>query len=182
MSERLVPLCVDLDGTLIDEDMLKASIRSLWSTRPSVLLSLPYWLAHGRPYFKKRIAAAATLDPARLSYHPVLVEELRAARALGRPVLLVTGSDILDATRVSNHLGLFDEVIATDGGANLVGYRKAQILVERFRSRGFDYVGNSWPDMFVWRHARRAWVVTSKAALHFAVRRVTTVEQILPWR
>ncbi len=42
------PLVVDLDGTLIDTDMLHESVLSLFSNHPGQALNLPIWLIQGR--------------------------------------------------------------------------------------------------------------------------------------
>ena len=43
-----VPLCVDLDGTLVRSDLLVESLVKLLRTRPLFVLQLPLWLAGGR--------------------------------------------------------------------------------------------------------------------------------------
>jgi hypothetical protein len=40
---------------------------------------------------------------------------------------------------VASHLGLFDEVIGSDGTTNLSAERKAAMLVDRYGDHGFDY-------------------------------------------
>src|SRR5208337_3575267 len=65
------------------------------------------------------------------------------------------------AMPVANHVGLFDEVLGSDGRTNLRGANKLKLLTEKFGERGFDYAGNSSADLAVWRGAREAIVVNA---------------------
>jgi 4-hydroxybenzoate polyprenyltransferase len=74
------------------------------------------------------------------------------------------------ADQVSRHLGLFDEVLATSATLNLKAGAKRDALVSRYGERGFDYVGNDWPDVPVWRAAAQAHVVSRSPRLIAAAR------------
>lgn len=151
-----VPLCVDLDGTLLATDTLYESLLALARTRPGELWRVPSWLLRGRAAFKRTLALRVLPDVALLPYRKELLEHLRLQRAHGRRIVLATGADELVARAVATHTGLFDEVLASDGRTNLSGARKSAALQARFGR--FDYVGDSRADMAVWRHARRALV------------------------
>jgi 4-hydroxybenzoate polyprenyltransferase/phosphoserine phosphatase len=165
-----VPLCVDLDGTLIRSDMLMETALALLP-RAEFWRSLPS-LANGRAAFKRRLATAARFDPALLPYRQDLRQYLAEQRALGRRIVLVTASDAILARRIAEHVGLFDEVIASDGHRNLKGEAKAQLLVARFGRGGFDHIGDSRADLPVWRQARRALVVDPGRLMRRALRDV----------
>jgi 4-hydroxybenzoate polyprenyltransferase len=151
-----VPLCVDLDGTLVRSDTLWESLLLLLRRHPGRAVCLPVWLARGRAFLKERIADAVRIDVASLPYNARLVEHLRSERAAGRRLVLVTASHARPARDVADHLGLFETVIATEGGRNLKGRDKRLELVRRFGERGFDYAGNSAADLEVWPAAREA--------------------------
>ena len=57
-----LPLCVDLDGTLVKSDTLVDSVLVLARHRPGLLLRLPGWLAGGKAAFKQKMTASAELD------------------------------------------------------------------------------------------------------------------------
>lgn len=162
-----VPLCVDLDGTLIHSDLLLESALALIAKRPLMLFAMPFWLLRGKAYLKHEIARRVELDPSALPYNQALVDWLRESKG-ERPILLCTASDATLAHGVAEHIGLFDEVLASDGNLNLSGDRKAGELVRRFGERGFDYVGNAAIDLHVWRHARAAIVVEGGTQLSTA--------------
>lgn len=156
-------LCVDLDGTLLDTDLLYESLLVLLARNPLYLFLLPFWLLQGKAALKRQIAARVTIDPRRLPYNPKVLELLRDTAQ--RPRVLCTASDQLLVAPIAAHLGLFEQVIASDGQRNLSGTHKAQALVDAFGERGFDYAGNGTVDLAVWARAAGAWVVNNRSAL-----------------
>jgi 4-hydroxybenzoate polyprenyltransferase/phosphoserine phosphatase len=163
-------LCVDLDGTLLATDSLHELVLALARERPFDLLRLPLWLARGRAALKARLGERVQLDPALLPYRPEVLEALREARAEGRACVLVTAADRRLAESIAGHVGLFDEVLGSDGRENLKGHRKAERLVARFGARGFEYLGDAAADLPVWEAAGSASLVAAGAGLR---RRVT---------
>jgi len=151
-----LPLCVDLDGTLVATDTLWECLLACARQRPAALLRLPGWLARGRPAVKRGLAEAGPPEPDALPFRAEVVEYLREARAAGRRVVLATAADRRVAEAVASHLGLFDQVICTDGALNLKGQGKGAALREAFGEGGFEYLGDSRADWPVWALAGRA--------------------------
>ena len=159
-----LPLCVDLDGTLIATDSLWECILVLIKKRPQALISIFLWMLRGKAFFKKRIAEVAQLECEHLPYRNELLQYLRAQRERGRTLVLATAADSLVAESVAKHLGFFDIVMSSDGERNLNGQAKARALVESFGSRGFDYIGNSSADLPVWAEAHAALIVSENGS------------------
>ncbi len=164
-SDTLIPLCVDLDGTLIHTDMLWESLVRLLQKNPLYLFPVFAWWARGRARLKAEIASRVAVNVSTLPYNGPLIEFLRAERTRGRRVLLVTASDAAMGKAVANHLPIFDGVLASNGKLNLRGRNKGEKLAELFGERGFDYAGNSTVDLPVWQRARAAIVVNGSPAL-----------------
>jgi 4-hydroxybenzoate polyprenyltransferase/phosphoserine phosphatase len=158
-------LCVDLDGTLIYTDSFLESFFRLVKQRPDALFWCLLWLMKGRAHLKRKIAERARLNPAELPYNPELLAFLEAERAIGTRIVLATGADQSIAAGVSEHLGLFDEVLASNGTVNFTGTRKSEILTARFGAGRFRYVGNSRADMPVWRSAAEAIVCNANGSV-----------------
>lgn len=177
---RSVPLCIDLDGTLIRTDLLHESTLKMLRGGPHLVVMLPLWLASGKASLKRQIAGRVDLDVASLPYDQEVIDWIRAERASGRRVVLCTASDARYAKQVADHLGLFDEVIASDGLRNVSAHRKADTLAERFGECGFDYAGNSSDDLPVWAKARRAIVVGPNKRVAAEARRRFGVEREFP--
>ena len=171
-----MPLCVDLDGTLIRTDALVEGVLAL-ATRPALAGALLGLRDGDRARFKRRIAAAAGLDPALLPYHQGLLAYLRQQRAAGRHLVLVTAADRAVADAVALHLGIFDEVMASDGVRNLKGRAKRLALVARFGERGFAYAGDSAADLHVWQSAAAAILVNASGATAAAARGMVPIER-----
>ena len=151
------PLVVDLDGTLILSDLLDESFLSAVAARPrAALAALGPLLLGDRAALKRRLAEGSALDPALVPLREELVAHLRAEKEKGRRLVLATASDELLARPLAASLGLFDEVLASDGAGNLSGAAKRDRLVARFGEKGFDYAGDRRADLPVFRSARRA--------------------------
>lgn len=174
-----VPLCVDLDGTLTPVDTLHENLMALVRQSPGSLLSLPFWLSAGKAKMKQEMATRAPFDATNLPLNAALLEFLRKERATGRRIVLATAADAKIAARVAEEVGLFDEVIASDGARNLSSDAKRAALVERFGERGFDYIGNEKADEAVWGAARKALVVGGTRQVAMASR-VAEVERSFP--
>ena len=65
-----IPLCVDLDGTLIHSDMLHETVLGLVKVEPLSAFRLPFWLLRGKAELKQRIAGRVEFDPASLALQP----------------------------------------------------------------------------------------------------------------
>jgi 4-hydroxybenzoate polyprenyltransferase len=171
------PLIVDLDGTLVLADTLHETTLLLLRGTPYHAFSLPAWLFAGKAKLKQEIARRVDLDVTGVPFHPQLVDWITTERARGRRIVLATAADERVANAVSEHFGLFDEVLASNGEVNLSAHRKAALLVEKFGERGFDYAGNSRDDLPVWAKARRAILVSASATIRRAAARQTEVER-----
>lgn len=174
------PIVVDLDGTLIRTDMLHESALRVMRDKPLDLLRIPYWLARGKAHLKSNLASRVAFDPSSLPYNQDLLAWLQAQHAAGRRLILCTASDRSIAEPIADHLGFFDEVMASDGSSNLAGRNKADALEARFGRGGYDYVGNSSADLHVWQGARRAIVVNARAGLARQAGRLCEVEKEFP--
>jgi len=172
--ENQVPLVVDLDGTLIKTDLLWEHLARLLRRNPCWILPvLIWWSCFGRAFLKKQLARHIKIDPATLPYHEKFLAWLRTQKSAGRKLVLATASDLQMALPVANHLGIFDEVLGSDGKTNLRGGNKLKALVAKFGERGFDYAGNSHIDYTVWRGSREAVVVNASQSVLQAAARCT---------
>ncbi len=173
----VVPLCVDLDGTLIRTDMVWESLVRALRRNPFYLLAILAWWCRGRAYLKQQLARRIEVPVAALPYTESFLAYLRGERAAGRALYLVTASDLAPAQRVADYVGLFDAVLASDGRTNLRGDTKGRKLAERFGQGGFVYAGNSAVDLAVWPYGREAVIVNGSAAL---LRRAAAITKVGP--
>lgn len=175
-----LPIVVDLDGTLLQTDMLHESALQFCSNGFCQIFHIPMLILKGKVFLKQQLALSTSFDPARLPYNETLLDWLKVQRAQGRQIVLCTASVKLFADSIAKHLGLFDEVIASDGTVNLAGAQKAAALEKRFGKYGFDYAGNSKDDLLVWASARKAIVVNGSAWLIKNAQKIAEVERVFP--
>jgi 4-hydroxybenzoate polyprenyltransferase len=175
-------LCIDLDGTLLDSDMLVEAGFSFIKNKPHKVLSLFGWLKEGKAQLKAHLAESSGVDVEVLPYNQCVLQLIEQAKAEGKYVVLATATHRILAERVAEYLGCFDEVLSTDNGVNLSSHRKRELLVERFGEGEYDYVGNSTDDLEVWRHAKSAVVVNPERGVLARAREQANVTEVLETR
>jgi 4-hydroxybenzoate polyprenyltransferase/phosphoserine phosphatase len=173
-----LPLVVDLDGTLIKTDLLFEAASQFVLAKPWWAPKLLSFLFSGKSCLKIYLAQNTNIDVTSLPYNDVLISWLKQKKSEGRVIVMATASPRLLADKVAAHLGLFDEVLATDASTNLKALAKRMALVAKYGEKGFDYVGNDWADLPVWRAAFQAHVVSRSSRLIEAARRQGNLGQV----
>jgi 4-hydroxybenzoate polyprenyltransferase/phosphoserine phosphatase len=171
-------LCVDLDGTLLATDLLWESVLLLVKGKPHLLVLLPVWLFRGKAYFKRQIARRVRIDAANLPYREDVLAFLRQEKAVGRKIILASGTDRELLAPIAQHLNIFDDYIGSDGTINLTGTRKQKVLESRFGRFQFDYVGNAAADLPSWRSSNAAWLVGPSRRTLAKAKRVSDIRHI----
>lgn len=180
IGDTSLPLCVDLDGTLIQTDSLLESCLRLISQRPLMLFLLPLWLLCGKAGFKHKVSKYAELSADSLPFNTELLKYLTHQRLHNRHLVLVTAANKKIAEAVASHLNIFDEILASDQTHNLSGKNKARTLVDKFGEKGFVYAGNANIDLDVWKHSAAAIVVNGTETLTNKAKKITLVEKVFP--
>jgi len=165
----LLPLAVDLDGTLLATDTLHEGLVAALVRDPGSVPGLLRSLLQGRAHFKQQVSRAAPANAAILPLRKPFVEWLETQRAAGRRLHLVTAADQSVADAVAGHLAIFDSATGSDGTRNLKGSEKAAWLRERFPD-GFAYAGDSHHDLDVFAAAEEIVLVNTSPAVAAAAR------------
>jgi hypothetical protein len=134
-----VPLFVDLDGTLIKTDLLIESAFFLLKKQPWMLFAMLFWLASGKARLKEEIAKRSALDFSVLPLQKEFVEFLHNEAKQGRTLYLATASDRRLAEPVAERLGIFKQVLASDGHRNLKGARKLEAILACCNGSAFEF-------------------------------------------
>ena len=177
---HLLPLCVDLDGTLLKTDMLLESFVLLLKKNVLYIFLIPIWLLQGKANLKRQIAERISFDADTLPYRNDFVEFLKDQHARGRKLILITASDERIANKIAAHLSLFSEVLSSNGVSNLSGREKLGLLQQKFGVKGFDYAANGMIDLEIWPYANEAIVVGAPLSLVEKVRQTTPVPHHFP--
>ncbi len=172
-----LPLCVDLDGTLVKSDTLVDAILLLIRQQPDSPLHWPAWVRKGKAGFKREITGRAVVDVEHLPYNEPLLAFLREEHARGRRIYLATAADIGFAEQVAAHVGLFTGVLASDGSLNLAGRNKLDAFQQRF-PEGFSYIGNAMPDRTLLQASYQPMVANPHGKLRAAMR----ADKVTPYR
>lgn len=180
LGNTSLPLCIDLDGTLIQTDSLWESCLRLVSTKPLMMLLLPLWLFLGKAGFKQKVSLHVELTPSSLPFNTALLKYLTQQRLHNRRLVLVTAANKKIAEAIALHLNIFDEILASDENHNLSGKNKAKVLTEKYGEKGFVYAGNAAVDLNVWQHAAAAIVVNGSSSLTNKAKKITTIEESFP--
>lgn len=145
---RARTVVVDMDMTLLEHDSLHEQLVRL-VFMPWLWLGLARAFMAGKTAVKAFCAQHVVLDPATLRACGEVLAFIERERRAGSRIVLCTAADRRTAQLLTDHLGLFDEVIATEGGTNLKGEAKAAALAARFPG-GFVYAGDHSADLAVW--------------------------------
>ncbi|MEN7973218.1 MAG: UbiA family prenyltransferase [Verrucomicrobiota bacterium] len=149
MNDRAsIPLCVDLDGTLVKLDTLHQALFLLLRRSPASIFRIPGWIAKGKAYLKDQIMQRVTLDASALPYNNVFLDHLRQEHENGRQLVLATASNYRTANAVADHLGIFSDTISSNVDTNMRHSRKLEAIQERFQT--FGYAGNDTADFPIW--------------------------------
>jgi 4-hydroxybenzoate polyprenyltransferase/phosphoserine phosphatase len=152
------PLYIDLDGTLLRGDSLHEACLNL-VVRPNAWPAAMRALFAGKAAFKQIVIERSELLAEALPYRPEFLTWLRAQRNAGRRLILATGADRAIADSVANHLGIFDEVLASDGRTNLTGAHKLKAIQAHAAGAPFAYAGDGSVDLPIWAAAHSAVLV-----------------------
>ena len=154
-----VPICVDLDGTLISTDILYESIILLIKKNIIYIFIIPFWLVKGKAYLKQNIASRVNIDVGLIPYNKNFLEYLKKQKDSGRILILSTASNEKYAKKICEHVQIFNGYIASNSKKNLSGKLKLENLIKTYGVKGFDYAGNSKDDLIIWNQARKSFIV-----------------------
>jgi 4-hydroxybenzoate polyprenyltransferase len=175
----IVPLVVDLDGTLVCSDLLVESTFAYLGADPRRIFKLLWASRRGKAAFKAEVAAKTELDVTHLPYDESVMSFVREAQREGRLIYLASASNESYVRGVAEHLALFDGWFGSTDDENLASRTKAQRLVAAFGAGGFDYIGNDSDDLEVWSVARRRIAVRTSGALRSRLEKMNFAATVL---
>ncbi|MDR1561319.1 MAG: hypothetical protein LBS23_03115 [Holosporaceae bacterium] len=160
------PICVDLDGTLIKDDVTMVAVCLYAKACVFNILKIIYWFLRGRAYLKAMLAKRVDINVASLNYNKKFLDFIITKKKEGYKIFLATACNEGYANKIADFLNIFDGVFASDFRVNLRATAKADVLVEAFGEKGFIYAGNSRDDIKVWNKSAEYILVTpSKSVL-----------------
>jgi 4-hydroxybenzoate polyprenyltransferase len=97
----------------------------------------------GRAGLKRTIARERPIDPALLPYDRAVLAGLRRLEADGAELILVSSADQTAARAVADHLGIFADVLASDGTLDLGRRAKLAAVRRRAGNAAFSYLSSA---------------------------------------
>ncbi|MDR0677386.1 MAG: hypothetical protein LBF57_01770 [Holosporaceae bacterium] len=160
------PICIDLDGTLIKEDVTFEACKIFIKRNYFNIFIIFGWLIQGRAHLKHMLGKCVEIDVSSLTYNKTLLEYIIKKKREGHKIFLATACNQIYANKVASHLKLFDGIFASSDQINLRSKAKAKALSTIFGEKGFIYAGNSVDDLKVWKKSSECILVTpTKSAL-----------------
>ena len=150
-------LFVDLDGTLIKEDLSNLAFSHSLKNYPfKTLFYLLVFLFKGKPYLKYKISRNFDIHFENLTYNKATFDFIREVKNRHRVVYLISGSHQILVDQMGKYLNIFFESFGTRDNFNMVGSNKVRFIKENLKIHDFDYLGNSHKDLPIWRYTKRA--------------------------
>jgi 4-hydroxybenzoate polyprenyltransferase len=178
VETKPIPLYSDVDGTLINTDLLIEGIFVMLKRQPWKLFVLPLWLLKGKAFLKGRVADHVVIEPTMLPYNTEFVEFLRSESKKGREIHLASASEERFVSAIADHLGFINGVVATGHNQNLKGKDKAEAIISHCGDGGFAYAGNNRDDFLVWREAKEGVLVNTSARVEKSAGNLTSVTRV----
>lgn len=149
-------LFVDLDGTLIKEDLSILAFINFSKKKPlKILYHLIIFLFKGKPYLKAKISKDFRVPVETLTFNKSALGFVRDIKNRHRVVYLISGSHQLLVDQIDKHLKIFFESFGTQNNFNMVGNNKIKFINEKLNIQDFDYFGNSKKDLPIWNHCKK---------------------------
>lgn len=150
--DNSIPLFVDLDGTIIKEDIGQMAIqKKIKDNIFSIFNILIRFILFGKPNVKFYVSKNFKVDFKKIHFNHPCIDFIEDAKKLGRKVFLISGSQELVVKIIAKELGIFDGVYGTRANYNMISYNKVNFIRKKLGFNKFDYIGNSHQDLEVWK-------------------------------
>jgi len=150
-------LFVDLDGTLIQEDLSNLALSHSLKNYPfKTLFYLLVFLFKGKPYLKYKLSKNFTIPFENLTFNKAAFDFIREVKNRHRAVYLISGSHQILIDQMDKYLNIFFKSFGTRDNFNMVGYNKVRFIKENLKIYDFDYLGNSHKDLPIWKYTKQA--------------------------
>ena len=165
MDENKI-LFVDLDGTLIREDLSNLAFINFLKNNPlKLIFYLLIFIIRGKAYLKEKISENFTIPINKLTFNKSALKYIRDVKNRHRVVYLISGSHQILVDQIDQHLKMFFESFGTKNNFNMVGKNKVKFINEKLNIIEFDYFGNSKKDLPIWQNCKKIIYTNASANL-----------------
>jgi 4-hydroxybenzoate polyprenyltransferase len=153
-------LFVDLDGTLINTDLIYETFFSLLKKNIfAPIFCFSKFLSGGIPSLKKFLFENSNISIANLPYNQDVLKYIKSWKEKYQgEVILISASDHSLVQKVADHLEIFDAAHGTID-INLKSDNKLQKILQISGTNIFDYMGNSRDDLVIFERSRKSFLI-----------------------
>jgi len=163
-------LFVDLDGTLIREDLSYLAFMDYLRKKPfRTIYHLFVFLFKGKPYLKEIISKDFRVPVESLTFNKGALNYVRDVKNRHRVVYLISGSHQTLVDQFQEHLKIFFEAFGTSKKFNMVGQNKVRFINESLNINSFDYFGNSKKDLPIWNYCKKIIYTNVSSSLRIVI-------------
>jgi phosphoserine phosphatase len=150
-------LLVDVDGTLIHNDITKNRFSNAWQ-HSTIREKIGYgflYIQKGYKYIKWALAQKMGLDAAYFQWNTPVIDWIAANRSAYSHTILISGSTENLVEQCAKYSGIsWDFVLGSQADFSCIGTNKLlRLQTETGLQGAFVYMGNSQQDMPLWLHA-----------------------------
>lgn len=149
-------LFVDLDKSLIKSDYLFESFINYFSKNIfAPIIAIYLLISQGKVGLKKFLHEKSRISEENLPYNKSVITYIKNWKAKydGR-VYLISASDSRFVEKVANHLKVFHGSYGTNK-INLRSKNKLEKINSISKGVGFEYIGDSFDDLVIWKDAKK---------------------------
>ncbi len=145
--------CVDLDGTMIPNDMSVTSFFEVIKKNPlKVFPCLIWYIKGGRALLKYNLEKLYSFNVSDLNFNQKLISFLNTEfQKPENEIYLVSGSTYLIVKKIADNFEFFKGAYGSSSEVNLIGNNKLAFINEQFKDQEVCYIGNSKSDFKVWK-------------------------------
>lgn len=159
---------VDLDGTLVEEELMRAFFIKTLYTRPWISILATLQRTRGLLRSKKWLATRIK----KWTYRAWLIEALKdLAKGKNKKIILITGSHQILGERATAGLEFLDGVFGSDLETHMVKHEKIKLMNKLTGSSdtnaqgAYCYIGNSWDDSVIFKEGVKGCIITKDKKL-----------------
>ena len=143
--EPLLPLVVDVDGSLVRGDLLHEATLKFIAHHPFESWRLLLWLVRGKKELREQLAARMDLSDLQVPLQTQALHSIKAARENGRKIVLTSASPRQWVEPLAARIG-GAEIVANEASLIVAGSASRAALVESLGEAEFDYLDSLAPE------------------------------------
>ncbi|MAV82461.1 MAG: hypothetical protein CMI90_03225 [Pelagibacteraceae bacterium] len=153
---REIPLFVDLDGTIIREDIGNIALREKINKNIfSIFVIIFKFFVYGIPGAKYYVSKNYAINLDNLTFNKACLNFINEEKLKGRKIYLISGSHIILINQFKNKLFNFNDFYGTHNNFNMISNNKVKYIRKQLHIKEFDYIGNSNQDLAVWKNSNK---------------------------